>query len=79
MKLVSTSVTALAAIGIVAGASVAASACEWHKSHVTASAAPVEQEATLPASTVDPVVMAELGDEAIVPRKPEEVLDSEAQ
>jgi len=78
MKLVSTSVTAVAAIGILAGVGVAASACEWHKTHVTASAAPVEQEAVLPASTVDPVVIAELSDKAIVPRKPEEVLDSEA-
>ncbi|MCB1487092.1 MAG: hypothetical protein KDJ88_06500 [Bauldia sp.] len=78
MRLVSASITLAAAVGILAGAGVAASACEWHKTHVTASATPVEQEATLPASSVDPVVIAELGDEAIVPRKPEEAPDSGA-
>ncbi len=81
MKIVSASVTAFAAIGFVAGASVAASACEWHKNDVTAAVtpAPVEQEVAAPATAIDPVLLAELGDEAIVPRKPEEVLDSEAQ
>ena len=80
MKIVSTSVTALAAIGIVAGAGLAASACEWHESHVTAAVtpAPAEEEVAAPATAIDPVLLAELGDEALVPRKPEEVLDSEA-
>jgi hypothetical protein len=80
MKIVSTSVTALAAIGILAGASVAASACEWHKSHVTTAAtpAPVEQEIAAPATQIDPVLLADLRTVAIVPRPPEEILETEA-
>lgn len=68
MKIVTTSATALMAIGMVAGASVGASACEWMKS---AAATPVPQEIAAPATDVDPVRLAELGS-AIVPRAPEE-------
>lgn len=81
MKIVSTSVTALAAIGILAGASVGASACEWQKSQVNAAAtsAPVEEEMAAPATQIDPVLLADLGTAAIVPRPPEEVLETEAE
>jgi len=82
MKVVSTSVTALAAISFVAGASIAASACEWHATHVTAAATPppVEEQTAAPATKVDPVVVAELGKAAILPQPPkEEFLESEAE
>ncbi|SDB05169.1 hypothetical protein [Bauldia litoralis] len=82
MKIVSTSVTALTAFGIIAGASVAASACEWHKSHVTAAArpAPVKEEVAAPATTIDPMQIADMGGEALVPRKPEvEALEAAAK
>ena len=76
MKIVSTSVSVLAAIGFVVSASAAASACEWMKS---AAATPVPGELAAPATSVDPVQIAELGSVAIVPRPPEEVIDAEAE
>lgn len=76
MRMLSTSVTALAAIGIVASVGATASACEWMK---TATATPVPEEVAAPATNVDPVQLAELGSEAIVPRPPEEVSEAEAE
>ncbi len=81
MRIVSTSVTALAAIGFIAGAPIAASACEWHAMNVTAAAtpAPTKEDVAAPATNVDRVKLAELGKAAIVPQKPEQVLETEAE
>ncbi|WP_421724874.1 hypothetical protein [Bauldia sp.] len=72
MRIVTTSVVALAAAGVFAVGS--ASACEWQK-NVTASVVPetAQEEMATPATEIDPVRLAELQDAAIVPRKPEEV------
>ncbi|MCP4384079.1 MAG: hypothetical protein GY798_22165 [Hyphomicrobiales bacterium] len=80
MRFVSISMTVLTAAGIIVGAGAAASACEWHK-QVNASAAPVtvEEVATVPATEIDPVHLAELSDGAIVPRKPEETTEIETE
>lgn len=74
MKLMTTSMTALAAFDIVAGASLSASACEFHKSHVTAAVTPpaAQEEAVVPATTVDPVLLADAAKAAIVPVAPKE-------
>ena len=50
MKLMTTSVTALAVFGILAGASLSAAACEFHKSHVTAAVTPpaTQEEVAVP-------------------------------
>jgi hypothetical protein len=74
MKLMTTSVTVLAAFGLLAGASLTASACDFHKSHVTASAAPpaVEETATVPATSVDPVLVAQAAKAVILPAAPKE-------
>jgi hypothetical protein len=80
MKVLSTSVTVLAAISFVVGASFAASACEWHMQATAAvTPAPTKEQTAAPATKVDPVVVAELGKAAIVPQPPkEDVLKSEA-
>ncbi|HET7715956.1 MAG TPA: hypothetical protein VFK86_10045 [Bauldia sp.] len=61
MKLMTTSVTAFAAFGILAGASLSALACDFHKSHVTAAATPpaTQDQVAVPATAVDPVVLAD--------------------
>lgn len=81
MKIISTSVTALAAISFVAGTTFAASACEWHMQNTAAAKpAPTEEQATAPATKLDPVVVAELGKAAIVPQPPkEDVLQQETE
>lgn len=73
MKLMTTSLTTLAAFGIVAVASVAASACDFHKSHVTAAApAPASDDgATAPASAIDPIRLAD-AQAVLVPVAPRE-------
>jgi hypothetical protein len=72
MNLMTTSMTALAAFGILAGASLAASACPAHKNHVTAAVTPpVTEDVAAPASAVDPVLIAE-AKAAIVPVAPKE-------
>lgn len=74
MKLMTTSVTALAAFGILAGASLSAGACEFHKNHVTAAATPpaAQEEVAAPATAVDPVLLADAANAAIVPVAPKE-------
>ena len=61
MKLMTTSVTALAAFGILAGASLSAAACDFHKNHVTAAVTPpaTQEDVAAPASTVDPMLLAD--------------------
>ena len=61
MKMMSTSLTMLAAFGVLAGASVAASACEFKKSNVTAVATPpaTQEDVAAPASSIDPVLLAD--------------------
>ena len=73
MKLMTTSVTVLAAFGMLAGAGLSAAACEFHKNHVTAAVAPpaVEEDVAASATTVDPVLLAEAR-AAIVPVAPKE-------
>jgi len=73
MKLATTSVTALAAFGILAGASLSASACPFHKNHVTAAATPpaTQEQVVVPATAIDPVVLAD-AKAAIVPAAPKE-------
>jgi hypothetical protein len=73
MKLMTTSVTALAAFGILAGASLSAAACPAHKNHVTAAVTPpaTQEDVAAPATTVDPVLLAEAR-AAIVPVAPKE-------
>jgi len=73
MKLMSTSLTTLAAFGIVAGASVAASACDFHKSHVSAAVTPpaTQEDVAAPASTLDPVRLAD-AQAVLVPVAPRE-------
>jgi len=81
MKVLSTSVTVLAAISFVAGASIAASACEWHvQATAAATPAPAKEQTATTATKVDPVVVAELGKAAIVPQPPkEDVLEPAAE
>ncbi len=73
MKLMSTSLTTLAAFGIVAGAGVAASACDFHKSHVSAAVTPpaTQEDVAAPASTLDPVRLAD-AQAVLVPVAPRE-------
>ncbi len=73
MKLMTTSVTALAAFGILAGASLSAAACPAHKNHVTAAVTPptTQEDVAVPATIVDPVLVAEAR-AAIVPVAPKE-------
>ena len=73
MKLMTTSVTALATFGILAGASLSAAACEFHKSHVTAAVTPpaTQEEVAVPATTIDPVLLAD-AEVALVPVAPKE-------
>jgi hypothetical protein len=73
MKLMTTSVTALAAFGILAAASLSAAACPAHKNHVTAAATPpvTQEDVAVPATTVDPFVLAE-AKAAIIPAAPKE-------
>jgi hypothetical protein len=74
MKLMTTSVTALAAFGILAGASLSAAACDFHKNHVTAAVTPpaTQEEVMVPATAVDPVLLADAAKAAIVPVAPKE-------
>ena len=75
MKLV-TSVTALAAAAFIASIGTA-SACEWMKNQVTASAAPpAPVETTAPATAVDPLLLAQLEKTAILPAVPTEEKDA---
>jgi hypothetical protein len=73
MKLMTTSVTALAAVGILAGASLSATACDFHKGHVTAAVTPpaTQEEVVVPATTIDPVLLAN-AEVALVPVAPKE-------
>ncbi len=74
MKIATTSVTVLAAFGFVAGASLAASACDFH-ANVTAAATPpaaTVDQAAVPATAVDPFVLAKFEKAAIVPVAPKE-------
>ncbi len=73
MKLMTTSVTALATVGILAGASLSAAACDFHKGHVTAAVSPpaTQEEVAVPATIIDPVLLAE-AKVAIVPVAPKE-------
>jgi hypothetical protein len=73
MNLMTTSLTTLAAGGLLAVASVAASACDFHKNHVTAAASPVIQEdVAAPATTVDPMRVADAAKAVLVPVAPRE-------
>lgn len=74
MKLMTTSVTALAAFGMLAGASLSAAACPAHKNHVTAAASPpvTQEEVAVPATAVDPLMLADAAGVAIVPVAPRE-------
>jgi hypothetical protein len=74
MKLMTTSVTALDAFGILAGASLSATACDFHKSHVTAAVTPpaTQEDVAVPASTVDPTLLADAAKAMIVPVAPKE-------
>lgn len=76
MTIVKTSIAALAAVGFVAGATSAATACEWAKT-ANSSPAPAQEEMAAPATQIDPVVLAEVGKIAIVPRPPEEEIVAE--
>ncbi len=74
MKFMTTSQTTFAAFGILAGASVAASACPFQKNNVTAAAPPPatqEEVVVAPATTVDPVLLADAR-AALVPVAPRE-------
>ena len=59
-----TSATLIIAAGIVAGATAAASACDWHNKQVLASAPqpPAEEQTatTTSATPIDPVTLAEM-------------------
>jgi hypothetical protein len=72
MKLGFTSVMALAAAGVIAGVG-AASACDFHKNDVTATAipAPAQEQIATPVA-IDSVVVAESGQVAILPTAPKE-------
>jgi hypothetical protein len=74
MKLVSTSVAAFAALGVVLGSSAGALACDWHKQQVTAQATPVPdaEELAAPATALDPVLLAEFDKVALLPILPKE-------
>ena len=73
MKLMTTSVTALAALGILTGASLSAAACEFHKNRVTAAVTPqaTQEEVAVPATAIDPVLLAD-AEVALVPVAPKE-------
>jgi len=74
MNLMSTSLTTLAAFGILAGAGVAASACDYHKNHVSAAATPpaaTQEDAAAPATAIDPVRLAD-AQAVLVPVAPRE-------
>ena len=62
MTLMKTSVTALLAAGILAGAGASASACEWYQKQVLAKAPapPVEEQAATTATPIDPVLLAKI-------------------
>ena len=55
-----TSATALLALGLIAGASTAASACEWQKQVMAKAPAPEKttEQASSPATSFDPMVLA---------------------
>ncbi len=72
MKLMTTSLTAVAAFGILAVANVAANACPGHKNHVSAAVtAPVTDDVVAPATVVDPVQVAEAAQAVLVPASPQ--------
>jgi hypothetical protein len=74
MKIKTTSAFVLAACGLVAAASLPAGACEFHKNHVTAAVnpPPVEETVAAPATTVDPMVLADAAKAVLVPVAPRE-------
>jgi len=53
-----TSATALLALGLIAGASTAASACEWQKQVMAPAPEKTTEQASSPATTFDPMVLA---------------------
>lgn len=60
MKFMTTSLTTLAAVGMLVAAGSVASACPAHKNHVTAAAQPATQDdVAAPATAVDPVLVAD--------------------
>ena len=79
MKLMTTSVTTLAAFGILAAASMTASACPFQKNNVTAAATPpaTQEDIAAPATSVDPVLLADAR-AALVPVAPREEPATEA-
>jgi hypothetical protein len=82
MKVVTTSIAAIAAVGLVFGVGASALACDFHAQQVTAAVAPTPStdNASVPATAVDPVHLARLEKAAILPAAPkeEEVEDVEA-
>jgi hypothetical protein len=74
MRLLTTSVTALAALGLFVSASAAAGGCNWHKNQVTASApaTPAPAATAVPATATDPWLLAQLERAALVPALPKE-------
>jgi hypothetical protein len=73
MKFMTTSLTTLAAVGILAAASTVASACPFQKNNVTAAAPPpaTQEDVAAPATIVDPVLLADAR-AALVPVAPRE-------
>ena len=76
MKVMTTSIALLTAVGFMAGVSTVASACEWAKT-AKSTPVPAQEELAAPASKVDPTMLAQVSDGAIVPRSPEEELTVE--
>jgi hypothetical protein len=61
MKFMTTSLTTLAAVGMFVAAGSVASACPFQKNNVTAAAPPpaTQEDVAAPATTVDPVLLAD--------------------
>ncbi|KAB2872928.1 MAG: hypothetical protein F9K43_06970 [Bauldia sp.] len=74
MKVVTTSTAAIAAVGLVFGVGASALACDFHAQQVTAAVAPTPStnNASVSATTVDPVYLAGLEKAAILPAAPKE-------
>ncbi len=73
MKFMTTSVTAFAALAVLAGASLSAGACEFGKKNVTAAVTPPagQEDVVAPATAVSPVLLADAR-AALVPVAPRE-------
>ena len=73
MKPMSTSLTTVAAFGILAAATTVAAACPFQKNNVTAAAPPpaTQEDVAAPASTVDPIRLAD-AQAMLVPVAPRE-------